>query len=132
MGGIVPAGKKEATPLSRNRLIKMVALVGCSVLIGAFGYTPAATAHIGASHAPFNSDRPDLLSARIDGTNVIACFDVDLDSILAEEQLSLVRYDSFREHTFDFTSGDGTIPTGSPKCVQLDASNAASLEQHRI
>src|ERR687892_147086 len=100
----------------------MVALAGCSVLIGAFGYTPSATAHIGASHAPFNSDRPDLLSASIDGTDVVACFDVDLDSIVDEERFRLVSYDSYGQHMFEFSTGDGAIPTGQPKCVQLDAS----------
>ncbi|MGH3372180.1 MAG: hypothetical protein ACRDPR_19515, partial [Nocardioidaceae bacterium] len=112
-----------------------MALAGCSVLIGALGYVPGASAHIGASHAPFNTDRPDLLTASIVGTNVVACFDVSLDSVdtsPGSHDPQLHAYDTYEDHNFELDSSTAVIQASNDKCVQYDASDDPSLDQRRI
>ena len=100
-----------------KRFIRWAALAGCSVLVGAFGFTPGASAHIGSSHAPFTTQRLDLRSAeRQSGPgNVKVCQDQAVGAIATIGNAHAVGYDSDRRYAW---AGAGTLDA-DPNCVLL-------------
>ena len=107
--------------MSGRRVIRLVAVAGCTALIGAFGYAPAASAHIGASHAPFTTTRPDLLSASITASGQMrACFDETIANLSATD---------FQAEGYDSAiSSDGNAASVDPadtKCALVDMDHPA-------
>ncbi|MGH3372816.1 MAG: calcium-binding protein, partial [Nocardioidaceae bacterium] len=89
---------------------------GCSVLIGAFGYTPPATAHIGNSHAPGTTDGPDVRTATItSGETARVCFD---------EEVGTINFNGFNAVGYDSNIGsdatDADIDITNTSCVLVD------------
>ena len=107
--------------MSKNRFIRLVALAGCSVLFGAFGYTPGASAHIGASHAPYTTTVPDLLTATITASGQVrACFDETV-TINSVTNMAVEGYDSALESQ----ANAGSVDPADSKCVLLDMDHPA-------
>ena len=100
-------------------LMRWAAPAGCLALLGAIA--PPAGAHIGATHAPFVTTRPDLLSAVITASGQVkACFDETI-AILDAGEFEAQGYDSS-------TDADGTAASVDPsdsRCALVDMEHPA-------
>ncbi|MEA2446803.1 MAG: serralysin [Actinomycetota bacterium] len=99
-----------------SRWVGLFAAVG--LILGALG--AGATAHIGSSHSPFATNRPDLTSVKIDAGEVDFCFDEEVLGPLTSGDFSLVGYDSTTEAQGDSAKLDAT----QNNCIQVDFAGA--------
>jgi len=83
-----------------NRSVKWLASLGALVLIAGVVVVNA-NAHIGASHRPFETEGPDLLTAEIDDDQVVYCFDQEVTDVSDEAGFHLRGYNSVTEATSD-------------------------------
>ena len=104
--------------MSTERSIRWAALAGCTALVGALGVPGGASAHIGATHAPFTTQRLDLRTAAFQPGpgNVKVCEDQAVGAIASSASAQVIGYDSARR--FAWPAGQGTLDA-DPNCVLL-------------